>query len=80
MYLRDKEGKLLIPPNAFSKSPDEYTSGIVASDYRLSSDVALILDTNKGPVEIKLFDRIFPFLLFAFHCSFLALGPKQMFY
>jgi hypothetical protein len=59
VYLRDKEGKLLIPANAFSKNPNEYTSGIVANDYRLSSDVSLVLDTNKGPVEIKLFNRIF---------------------
>lgn len=61
--MKDKEGKLLIPPNAFSNNPNEYTSNIQASDYHLDSDVKLILTTNKGPVEVKLFDRILILLI-----------------
>ncbi len=57
VYFRDKEGKLLIPPNALSQNLNEGHNYQV-QDYSLENDTKLILRTSNGPVEIKLFDHI----------------------
>jgi DIS3-like exonuclease 1 len=59
IYLRDKFGNLLIPPNALSLSPGMYTSNVAVNDYTFEDDTQrIVLQTSKGPLYVELFDHL----------------------
>eukprot|EP01127_Copromyxa_protea_P024073 TRINITY_DN9317_c0_g1_i1.p1 TRINITY_DN9317_c0_g1~~TRINITY_DN9317_c0_g1_i1.p1 ORF type:complete len:1117 (-),score=227.07 TRINITY_DN9317_c0_g1_i1:39-3254(-) len=59
IWLRDREGDLVLPPNAFSLNPNEYKSEIKVIDFEVHpSRTKIIFKTNYGPAELRLFNHI----------------------
>ena len=60
VYLRDKEGHLLIPSNALSLMPKQYQSKITVSKFNMDEldGQQMILHTSLGPLAVRVFDHL----------------------